>query len=66
MTCSMTACRRWSASACSITQGRIGEHGVVTPGREQLTLGVRDEVVGVLVAHSPHDQPGGHGVFLAT
>ena len=43
MTCSMIAWRRWSASACDHRQGRVGEHGVVAPGREQLALLVRHD-----------------------
>ena len=40
-------------------QRRIGEHGVMPPDREQLTLSVGDDMVGVGVADPAHDQPGG-------
>ncbi len=46
-------------------QRRVGEHGVVAPGREQFALLVGHEVVGVLVADAAHDQPRGDGVFAA-
>ena len=60
-TCSTTAWSRCWASAWSSSNGRVGEHGVVAPDREQLVLPWRPWV---LVADPADDQPGGDGLAL--
>jgi hypothetical protein len=40
-------------------QRRVGEHRMVPPRREQLTLLIRDKVARVGVADAAHDQPAG-------
>ncbi len=45
-------------------QGRVGEHGVVAPGGEQLALRVHGDVVRVGVTDPAHDQPSGDVLCL--
>jgi hypothetical protein len=60
MTCSITAWRRWSASASSIGSGESVNTAWCRHYVEQLAPLIRDDVIRVGVADPAHDRPPGH------
>jgi hypothetical protein len=58
MTCSMIACRRWSASAAIIGNGELVNTAWCRQRREQLTLFACHHVMGVCVADPPEESTG--------
>ena len=65
MTCSMIACRRWSASACSIGRGESVNTAWCRQTGNNSPCAFAIDVVGVGVADPADDQPGGDLLCLA-